>query len=482
MQAPMKRTAPDILIIDDDKGVRETLSTILQSKGYQTTNAASANEAIEKARTRFFDVILLDIKLPENFEGTQLLSHFQKSAPEAIKIIITGYPSVKNAAEALNLGAHSYLTKPFNPDDLIKIIENKLREREQKEKITGKRLAEWVKLRVRKTQSFEFEEFLERNAATLASFALSKTQAKVYVGLNSLGVASASEIASLSKIRREEVYRAMPELEKRGLVTRKFSAPRKFTAVNPRIALEILTKTRIKAMKQEVSSLKQKRDELLSQLEVTSYGLEEVNSIESLSQQDNVLMRLIHTTRKARHQIMLASSFEQLETMFLKDIRKIIGTNPRNISVRIIIDCSESDERMRKFDGIHTLTPLQLPQAGENKVELRKVKALPFNLLMIDGKEAIWGEFQPEDANRKILWTNDSTQIGILRMAFENLWLESGRVDSKLNSLTYEHNAGAITEGEQGALHEFTDDPEKSADQHARTSGRERLGLRAQGS
>jgi CheY-like chemotaxis protein len=465
MQAPMKRKVPDILIVDDDKGVRETLSAVLQSKGYQTTNAASANEAIEKARNRFFDVILLDIKLPGNFEGTQLLSHFQKSNPDAIKIMITGYPSVKNVAEALNLGAHSYLTKPFNPDDLTKTIENKLQEREHKEKIMGKRLTEWVKLRVRRTQSSDFEEFLERNAATLASFAMNKTQAKIYVTLNSLGVASASEIASLSKIRREEVYRSMPELEKRGLVTRKFGAPRKFAAVNPRIAMEILTKTRINAMKQEVSRLKQKRDEVISQLEVTAYGLEEVNSIESLSQRDNVLMRLIHTARKAKHQILLASSFEQLETTFLKDIRNIIDKNPKDIDVRIIIDCSESDERVRRLDDTRILASLQLPQSGENKVELRKVKVLPFNLLMIDGKEAIWGKFQSEEADRQILWTNDSTQIGILRMAFENLRLESGRIDSKMNSPLCNHNTGTVAEGEQQAFHKFTDDPEEGTDQ-----------------
>jgi ActR/RegA family two-component response regulator len=428
MQAPTKSTAPCILIVDDDKSVRETLSTILQSRGYQTTSAASANEAIEKTRTKFFDVILVDIKLPGNFGGTQLLSFFQKSAPDAIKIIITGYPSVENAAEALNLGAHSYLTKPFNPDDLVKTIENKLHEKEQKEKITEKRLTEWVKLRVRRTQSSEFEQFLEKSAATLASFALSKIQAKIYVVLNSLGVASASEIASLSKIRREEVYRAMPELEKRGLVTKQFGVPRRFIATNPRMALEILTKTRIEAVKQEISNLQQKREELLSQLEVTSYGLEEESSIESLSQPDNVQMKLIHTTRKATHQIILASSFEQFERMFLKDIRKFISKNPENIGVRIVIGYSESDERARRFDDTRTLASLQLPQAGENKVELRKVKVLPFNLLIIDGKEAIWGEFRPGDPNSKILWTNDSIQIGVLRMAFENLWQESGEL------------------------------------------------------
>ena len=317
----MKRRVPLILIVDDDKDIRETLSAILRSKGYQLTSAASAGEAIEKARTQRFDFVLIDIRLPD-MEGTRLLSHFQKTAPDTLKIMMTGYPSVRNAAEALNIGANSYLTKPIDPDDLLKTIENKLQEREQKERITRERLTEWVKLRVRKTQSSEFEEFLERNATALTSFGLNKTQAKIYVALNAHGIASASEIASLSKIRREEVYRTMPELEKRGLVTKKFGAPRRFAASVPRTALEVLTKTRIKAMKEEVHTLRQKKYKLVSELEIASYGIEEENSIEQLSQQDNVLMRLVQMIKKAQQQIMLATSFEQLEASFLRNIKK----------------------------------------------------------------------------------------------------------------------------------------------------------------
>lgn len=65
---------------------------------------------------------------------------------------------------------------------------------------------------------------------------------------------------------------------------------------------------------------------------------------------------------------------------------------------------------------------------------MRRMQVLPFNLLMVDGEEANWGEFQPEDASRKILWTNDSTQIGILRRAFENMWLELGNIEDNISS------------------------------------------------
>jgi DNA-binding response OmpR family regulator len=447
----MKRRVPVILIVDDDKDTRETLSAILRSEGYQLTSAAHASEAIEKVRTQRFDLILIDIRLPD-MEGTRLLSHFQKTAPETLKIMITGYPSVRNAAEALNIGADSYLTKPIDPDDLLKTIENKLQEREQKERITREKFTEWVRLRVRKTQSSEFEEFLERNATALTSFALNKTQAKIYVALNSLGIASASEIASLSRIRREEVYRTMPELEKRGLVMKKFGTPGRFAATVPRTALEVLTKTRIKAMKKEVRTFRQKKHGLISELEKASYAIEEENSIEQLSQQDNVLMRFVQMIKKAQHQITLATPFEQLEASFFRNIRKTLGTSSNQVQVCIVVGLSEHDECAPELWDEHSLSRLRLPRSEGDKIELRRVETVPFNLLMVDEKEAIWGDFQPEDSSRKILWTNDLTQIGILKMAFDNLWEASRRVDSILDVSTGQHIEGGTKESGKSAL------------------------------
>jgi DNA-binding response OmpR family regulator len=429
----MKRRVPAILIVDDDKDLRETLSAILRSKGYQLTSAASAGEAIEKARTQLFDLVLIDIRLPD-MEGTQLLSHFQKTAPETLKIIMTGHPSVRNATEALNIGADSYLTKPIDPDDLLKTIEDKLRERAQKDRITRERLTEWVKLRVSQTQSSEFEKSLEKNATALTSFALNKTQAKIYVALNALSIASASEIAALSKIRREEVYRTMPELEKRGLVTKKFGTPRRFAASAPTTALDVLTKTRIKSMKEEAHNLRRKKRELVSRLEKASCGIEEENSIEELSQRDNVFMRFVQMTKKAQQQIMVATSFEQLEVSLLRNIRKTLRADSTQVHVRIIVGFTEADEHGRELGDVHSLSLLRLSQSEDNKIEVKRVETIPFNMLMVDEKEAIWGGFQSQDASRKILWTNDSTQIGILKMAFENLWRESRRIEHHPNS------------------------------------------------
>ena len=150
------QTVPHILMVDDDECICKTLSAILQSEGYQTAYATTAKEAIEKSKTQFFNLALLDIKLPD-MEGTRLLSQLQEITPETIKIMITGYPSLKNAVEALNFGADSYIMKPIDPAELIKTIKNKLEVQKQAEKITKEKLAAWIQSQARKAQTSNFQ-------------------------------------------------------------------------------------------------------------------------------------------------------------------------------------------------------------------------------------------------------------------------------------------------------------------------------------
>jgi DNA-binding NtrC family response regulator len=169
--------------VDDDKVIREALSAMLQSQGYDATSVASAKEALEKNATRSFDLVLLDISLPHN-EGTQLLSDFNRVTPETIRVMITGSPSLKNATEALNYCADLYLTKPIDPDNLLKAIRGKLEEREETERITGRKMVEWVRRRARKTQLTDIQEFSEKTANEFGHFGLTKTQARANLNRN----------------------------------------------------------------------------------------------------------------------------------------------------------------------------------------------------------------------------------------------------------------------------------------------------------
>jgi len=143
---------PSILIVEDDTNIRETLSTILQQKGYVTDTAKNGQEAIQKSKSKFFNLALLDIKLPD-MEGTKLLTTMHEDLPKMVKIMITGYPSLENAVEALNLGANAYIIKPVKPEKLLALIEERLQEQNQAEKMTEEKVTDWIKTRARKMEN-----------------------------------------------------------------------------------------------------------------------------------------------------------------------------------------------------------------------------------------------------------------------------------------------------------------------------------------
>ena len=94
---------------------------------------------------------LLDIKLPD-MEGTQLLAKLQESSPKMMKIMVTGYPSLENAMEALNQGADAYVTKPVKPAKLLALIKEKLEEQSHTEKMTENKVTDWIKTRERQLE------------------------------------------------------------------------------------------------------------------------------------------------------------------------------------------------------------------------------------------------------------------------------------------------------------------------------------------
>jgi len=147
----LTKNQPSILIVEDDANIRETINTILQRKGYNTDTARNGQEAIQKSKAKFFNMALLDIKLPD-MEGTKLLTTMHETLPKMVKIMITGYPSLENAVEALNKGANAYIIKPFNPEKLLTLIEEKLGEQSQAEKMNEEKVTEWIKTRASKIE------------------------------------------------------------------------------------------------------------------------------------------------------------------------------------------------------------------------------------------------------------------------------------------------------------------------------------------
>ena len=110
-----------ILVVEDDADIRNALTAILTSKGYQVEPVENGKLAIYASYTQFFNLALIDIRLPD-MNGVELLGKLKKTKPKTIKIIITGNPSQENAIAALNKGADAYILKPFDPAKLLATI------------------------------------------------------------------------------------------------------------------------------------------------------------------------------------------------------------------------------------------------------------------------------------------------------------------------------------------------------------------------
>jgi FixJ family two-component response regulator len=114
-------TSKSIMIVDDEKNIRVTLSQALQPLGWETHAAASGEEALAKLGEREFYLILLDLKMP-GIDGMELLRRVRALRKDVRVIIITAYGTVESAVEAMKLGAVDFIQKPFSAHDIRELV------------------------------------------------------------------------------------------------------------------------------------------------------------------------------------------------------------------------------------------------------------------------------------------------------------------------------------------------------------------------
>ena len=140
-----------ILVIDDDASVRKVITMALEDEGYSVDTAENGSEAIQKCNANFYNVALIDIRLPD-MEGTKLLGEMKDTTPKMIKIIVTGYPGLQNAVEAINRGADGYIVKPFKMDDLLKTVKEHLKKQEEAKKDGEEKVREFIETRAKELE------------------------------------------------------------------------------------------------------------------------------------------------------------------------------------------------------------------------------------------------------------------------------------------------------------------------------------------
>jgi len=137
-----------ILAVDDDENIRKVIAAILEDEGYTVESVGTAKEAIEKSKRKFYNLALIDIRLPD-MEGIQLLTKFKETTPRMRKVIVTGYPTLQNAVDAVNRGADAYIVKPFDVKKVLKTIQEQLSKQQNEKEYSQERVAEFIEARVR---------------------------------------------------------------------------------------------------------------------------------------------------------------------------------------------------------------------------------------------------------------------------------------------------------------------------------------------
>ncbi|HVO37055.1 MAG TPA: response regulator [Candidatus Acidoferrum sp.] len=140
--------AARILVVDDDENIRKVLVAILEDEGYTVESVGSAKEAIDRSKKRFYNLALIDIRLPD-MEGTLLLGKIKETTPRMRKIIITGYPTLQNAIEAVNKRADAYIMKPFDVGKVLETIRDQLKKQEEEARYSQDKVAEFIETRVK---------------------------------------------------------------------------------------------------------------------------------------------------------------------------------------------------------------------------------------------------------------------------------------------------------------------------------------------
>ena len=115
----------NLLVVDDELIVRDSLDKWFCEEGYDVTVAENAHEALTKMAAKRFDLALVDIKMPGT-DGVELQRRMHEIDPDMLVIIMTGYASVDTAVSALKNGAYDYVSKPFDPDDIAHTVHNAL--------------------------------------------------------------------------------------------------------------------------------------------------------------------------------------------------------------------------------------------------------------------------------------------------------------------------------------------------------------------
>ena len=124
----MPESARHLLLVEDEAPLRQAVAEQLADHGYQVEQAATGEEALARLADFAFDIIVTDLRLP-GVDGTSVLESAVARYPDLIAIVVTGFGTVKDAVEAIKRGAWDFVSKPFQIDELLHVLDSAIEQR-----------------------------------------------------------------------------------------------------------------------------------------------------------------------------------------------------------------------------------------------------------------------------------------------------------------------------------------------------------------
>ena len=119
-------TAHRVLLVDDDEVIRNMMTVTLEQKGFEVVSASAVTEALKLIMTETFDVLITDLHMPNPSDGFAVITAMRHTQPKALTLLVSGYPDVKSAMDAILLEADDIIVKPFEAGRLAELVNDKL--------------------------------------------------------------------------------------------------------------------------------------------------------------------------------------------------------------------------------------------------------------------------------------------------------------------------------------------------------------------
>lgn len=258
---------------------------------------------------------------------------------------------------------------------------------------------------------------LEEIAKEVTSFGLTHNQAKVYIATAQLRIASISQVSKASKVRREDVYRMLPKLEKMGLIERILSRPIKIKATPIKDVLSILIKREQDIANEKISTLIAKKDTLLKHFQANRMEIvfeEEKSHFALISQSKGIINKALVMLKNVHREIDIITSTDKFIQIFTDYVELFKEAIKKGAKVRIVLYMTGHEDSI-----LGIIKQNKLPSS----LHLKLTDQPSSHYMIVDNKEALIATSTEQPvAENPYLWTDDNNLVRILQKNFEDLW------------------------------------------------------------